>query len=275
MSSRLALLDPIASLIDRVYEPDRPESIWALEASLKRIVAEGIPTAVLNHELSQIAANPAYDGNWPLNRVVLYRNKGATLAIRLLDERAAYIRTVPFYGVFAPLGTRALRYDLYRLPSTYNNQVFDPVLRLEPQGIGETLPGETLKVHPSGAIPDFRFEGTQLVLQLSTAPTEYLQWLFNRDSLLAWQANDSSMNFSQLRVAAYVLGKFAHQTSLEPLSELTKHEHHSIRWTAIQGLGRISRSAALGKLQAAVQDPHPHVRRAATKTLQQLQAKSR
>jgi hypothetical protein len=242
---------------------------------LERAVAQGVPTDILNHELSEIASDPAYDGHWPLNRVVLHRGKGITLAIRLLNERTPYIRSVPFLGMFVPLGAQALRYDLYALPTGYNNQVFDPNLQLTKQGVGETLPGNVLMVHPEGLIPDFRFAGSQLVLQLNTTPTHYLQWLFNRESLLAWQANDSSMNSSHLRVAAYVLGKFAHQTSLEPLKDLSTHPHHSVRWTAIQGLGRISRSAALEKLQSAVDDPHPHVRRAATKTLQQLQSKTR
>jgi hypothetical protein len=275
MSSRLALLEPAASIIDREFNAERPDTIWALAPLLTRMVAQGLPAAALNHELEQIVADPAYDGNWPLNRVVLHRGRGITLVIRLINEQAPYIRSVPFYGIFVPLGTHTLKYDLYRLPSAYKNEVFDPNLKLDRAGTGETPNGGLLRVDPYGLIPDFQHVGPQLVLQLSTAPTQYLQWLFNRDSLLAWQANDSSMNLSQLRVAAYVLGKFAHQTSLEPLGDLSTHGHHAVRWTAIQGLGRISRSTALEKLQAAVNDPHPHVRRAAMKTLQQLQSKSR
>jgi len=44
----------------------------------------------------------------------------------------------------------------------------------------------------------------------------------------------------------------------------------SVRWAAIQNLGRLSRSEALIKIREAVNDPHPHVRRAAQKTLDQL-----
>lgn len=271
MSSRTELLAPIVSIIDCEYDPERPESIWKLESALRDMSRVGAPTAALNQELRAILADPNYEGEWRLNRVVLYRGKGIALSIRLLQEPPLYIHSVPSKAMYVPLGKDPLVYDLYRLPARYDNQVFDPTLKLEPMGSAETPSGDVLRTRSDDVIHDFRIDRPRLILQLNTAPIQPLEWLFNRDSLLAWQANDSSLVSSQLRVAAYVLGKFAHQSSLEPLSELASHPHHSVRWAAIQGLGRISRSVAIDKLTAAVRDPHPHVRRAAAKALQQIQ----
>ena len=71
-----------------------------------------------------------------------------------------------------------------------------------------------------------------------------------------------------------VFGKFAHQSSLEPLKLLTGHPHHAVRWAAIQNLGRLSRAEALAALEAASHDPHPHIQRAARKTLGQVAPKT-
>ena len=76
------------------------------------------------------------------------------------------------------------------------------------------------------------------------------------------------------RDEATILGRLAHQSSLEALEQLTSHGHHAVRWAAVQNIGRLSRSVALVKLEQALDDPHPHVRRAAAKSLQQLKLKT-
>ncbi len=63
------------------------------------------------------------------------------------------------------------------------------------------------------------------------------------------------------------------ETRAVPLiSSLADHPSHAVRWAVVQALGRLDPQAALQHLRQAVNDPHPHIRNAAQKTLARLEA---
>lgn len=260
--------------VENGFVRDAVETFWALETEFRDLVRSGFVQDVFNDELRQIAANPDYVGEWRPGQLLIHRGRGYALAVSLFEKTRQYIHTAPFYAMYAPVGGESLRYEAYKLPQGYQNSVFDPSLRLERAWSGSTPPGDVLLLRSDSYAYDFIIERPQLVLKFTTAPFHTLEWLFKKDDLHAWQAGDSEINSTQLRVAAYILGKLAHQSSIEPLSQLSSHPHHAVRWAAIQSLGRLSRTAALEKLEQASADPHPHVRRAANKTLQQLKSTS-
>jgi HEAT repeat protein len=169
--------------------------------------------------------------------------------------------------MYAPLGGQVLHVDRYRLPPSYNNAVFDPALKLEPSGSAVVACGELLAVRPEPEIHDFRIEAPRLLLKFTSSVWHVLEWLFDRDNLRAVQANDAALSTTQLRVAAYLLGRLGHVSSVVPLKQLADHEIPNVRWAAIQNLGRLSAVEARAKLEQARQDVHPHIRRAAEKSL--------
>jgi hypothetical protein len=264
------LLSQFVETVNRTFDRERLTTFWQLEEPLAELVRAGAAARVMNEQLARLVVDPAFDGEWQTDELVLHRGRGFILSASLHQQRSQYIHTMPYNGICVPMGQRSLRHHVFRIPANYDNNVFDPSVRLELVGSGETAPGKPLRLNTEHQVYDFQFDGPVTMLQLTTAPFHMTEWLFSRDTLLAWQANDSSVRYSQLRVAAYVLGRLAHQSSLEPLSFLTTHPHHSVRWAAVQGLGRINRTVAVEKLQEAVSDSHPHVRRAAARTLQQL-----
>lgn len=270
MSPELAAF---VSRVERDFDRNRIETFWHLEPHLLDLVGSGYACRALNNELQNLLRDSEFIGDWHSNQLVLHRGQSFALAVWLFDKPRQYIHSLPYYGMYIPLGKEVLQYDMYRLPEGYDNQVFDPNIKLEPIGSERITSGDVLRLQTDAVVYDFRVSAPVAVLKLTTAPFHTLEWLFNRESLFAWQANDSALTASQLRVAAYVLGKLANPTSIEPLSSLTSHAHHSVRWAAIQSLGRISRTAALQKLTIAVNDPHPHVRRAAVRVLAQLSAR--
>jgi hypothetical protein len=259
--------------VEQTFKPDALESFWSLEEEFRRLVHSRCPTAFFNRELRRLAGNPSFMGNWRPNQMMLHRGPGYALSIGLFDKPRQYIHSSPFYGMYAPLGQESLYYDIYKLPQTYRNGVFDPSVRLEPAGSGITAPGGILLLQTDQYVYDFRIERPLPVLKFITAPYQTMEWLFSKEQLHAWQANDSELVSTQLRVSAYILGRLAHASSLEALEQLSTHGHHAVRWAAVQNIGRLSRSVALTKLEQALDDPHPHVRRAAAKTLRQLKAK--
>ena len=257
--------------VERRFRAETPESFWTLEEAFRCLVHSGGLGAVFNRELQRLLDNPSYMGNWRPNQMMLNRGRGHALSIWLFDQPRRYIHTTPFYGMYAPLGTESLHYDIYRLPPGYRNAQFDPSLRLEPAGSGMTAPGGILLLQSEQYVYDFHIERPLPVAKFTTASYQTLEWLFERDSLQAWQANDSELVSTQLRVSAYILGRLADASSLEALQALGSHGNHSVRWAALQNIGRLNRGAALEQLQQALSDPHPHVRRAAAGSLRRIQ----
>jgi len=257
------------------FIPSQPGTFWACEEYLRRFLDEGGAIRSLNDELHKLAADEHYLGDWLPNDVVLSRGTGWALSLALLDGPKRYIHALPFQAMYAPLDEARLTGDRYLLPPEYRNEVFDPTVRLEPAGSVSAGRHEIIALHSDQYAYDFQVQQPQAVLRLVTTALRPLEWLFSKGTLQAWQANDADLGFTQLRVAANVLGRIAHQLSIGPLRQLAAHPHHAVRWAAIQNLGRLNRSEALAKIREAVNDPHPHVRRAAQKTLDALERKAR
>ena len=272
-ASRDPFLARFTEQVDLNIGNNPPDSFWNLEEEFRRLLHSGFVAGFVNRELQRLVATPSHMGDWRPNQAMLHRGRGYALALWLFEKPRQYIHSTPFYGMYAPLGRESLYYDIYKLPRGYRNDVFDPSIRLEPAGSGITAPGGILLLQSDQYVYDFRIEKPLPVLKFTTAAFQTMEWLFTKESLHAWQANDSELISTQLRVAAYVLGRLAHQSSLEPLELLATHPHHAARWAAIQNLGRLSRTSAQEKLHKALDDPHPHVRNAAARTLRQLKQK--
>ena len=261
-----------AEEVRRHFNIQKPETFWNCGPGLTRFVANGFHEAWVNAELRTLSTNVDHLGRWALNEVTLHRDSGCTLSITLFEGPQRYIHALPFLGLYIPLQT-SLVCDRYELPEGYRNDVFDASVKLQPAGSFTTSPGEIAKLESGRYVYDWRISEPLIVLRLITPPLQSLEWLFSRSTLHAWQANDADLRYTQMRVAAYVLGKIAHQSSIPPLRHLADHSHHAVRWAAIQSLGRLNRSEAMIKIRAAVHDKHPHVRRAAQKTLERLDGK--
>ena len=263
-------LDQFTALVQPCIRREAPEAFWDAAPAFSALVASGHVTKACREALEQLITDPCHFEDWRPSEWVLCRGPGHALALSVFDTPRRYVHALPFYAFYAPVGSEPLAYTRYRLPAAYRNPVFEPGLKLAVDGEGLVNPGEVLALRTREFAYDFHLPRPVMVLKLSTAPMLPLEWLFQKDTLQSWQANDADLTSTQLRVAADVLGKFAHQSSLGALKLLTRHGHHAVRWTAIQNLGRINRSEAMAALQAAVDDPHPHIQRAVRKTLGQI-----
>lgn len=272
----IAPREPISSFLEEVrplFNRQSLQTFWDCATGLRRLVSSGLVEAWFNAELRRLVADQHYLGTWQSNDFVLHEDPECVLSITFFDAPQRYIHVLPYFGMYIPLRT-SLTCDRYELPSTIRNDVFDPALRLQPAGTFSAAPGETLLLESDRYAYDLKISSPQAVLRFVTRPIRTLEWLFSRSTLQAWQANDADLSFTQLRIAAHVLGKVAHQSSINPLRQLASHPHHAVRWAAIQNLGRLNRSEAIIKIREALHDVHPHVRRAAQKTLERLEGKA-
>jgi hypothetical protein len=259
--------------VQRTFLPRNSETFWNCEAAFRKLLASDFLIEVLNGELRRVASNAQGPSTWIASELVLHRGDGFGLSISVFDAAQRYIHSIPYHAMYASVGREGLACNVYQLPAGYRNEVFDPGLTLTSVGVDSTPPGDVMLLRSGTSAYAFLSDKPTPVVKFMTTAIHALEWLFTKNGLQAWQANDADLSFTQLRVAADVAGRFAHQSSLSPLKQLTHHAHHAVRWSAIQNLARLSRSEAIARLREAVNDPHPHVQRAAQKTLQKLQAK--
>lgn len=257
--------------IAKSFRPDVLESFWACEPAFVELLASKAAQAEINAGLIAISRNPDESAAGASGELVLQTGGGTALVVSLAEAPKRYLHVIPYHALYATLGQEEIAFDRYKAPEGYRNDLFDANLRLEAPIRGKLQPGQALRLACGDAAFDFHFEKPTLLLKFVTTALLPLEWLFSRDTLQAWQANDADLSFTQLRVAADVLGKVAHQSSIPPLKMMSHHGHHAVRWAAITNLGRINRSEAIARLREALEDPHPHVRNAAAKTLQKLE----
>jgi hypothetical protein len=258
--------------IESRYNTADIDTFWHCAEPIQRLVGGGALSQWMNEQLRSLIKDRQHLGDWGATEAVLHRGKGWTASVAVFDTPRRFIHALPFLAFYVPLDS-GLSGDRYSLPNGFRNDVFDPSLRLELAGPVRVERNEPLRLETARYVYDFHIPRPLPVLRFVTSALRPLEWLFSKNTLQAWQANDAELNSTQLRVAAFVLGKIAHHSSIAPLRRLGTHPHHAVRWSAIQNLGRLSRTEALVKIREAVNDPHPHVRRAAQKTLDQLDKK--
>lgn len=254
------------------YSTIEARTFWACEPLLSRFLAEGVAERWLTDQLRLLANSEAPQGAWQSKEAEVHRSEGWTLSLAIFGSPLRFIHLAPYLAFYAPLVGKLI-VDRYKLPVGFRNEVFDPSVRLEPVDQITVLPRQIIRLESAQYAYDFQITEPVPIVRFISRPIQPLEWLFSKTTLQAWQANDADLHFTQLRVASQVLGKIAHQSSLEPLLKLSRHSHHAVRWAAIQNMGRINRTAALSRVREASSDPHPHIRRAAERTLQQLAAR--
>ena len=271
----MPMIAAFAEHVRERYKPDRPESFWACTPLFRRLADPSFAGQMINHTLHALSCDPSHIGHWASDwsarQIVLVREPGWTLSLQLIDKPRRYIHSSPSHLLITALSGLPLSGELYDLPPGYDNAVFDPSLKLVPAGPFKLAAGEILAIDADCHVADFRVERPMMLLKLATAPVQTLEWLFSKGTLHPWQANDADAAMTNLRVGAYVLGRLAHQSSLEPIKALTAHANQNVRWAAIQSLGRLSRVEAQKVLRAALDDPHPTVRHAAKQVIDEAE----
>jgi hypothetical protein len=94
-----------------------------------------------------------------------------------------------------------------------------------------------------------------------------LRWIFDSETLAPQRAVASRLSSSRLQFTCHTLATLGSPTSLDALKRLTRHPEHYVRWAAVQSICQISREDGLECVRRALDDEHPHIRRAAEKTL--------
>jgi hypothetical protein len=116
--------------------------------------------------------------------------------------------------------------------------------------------------------------GSQMLLSLAmrAAPAP-LVWLFDRDTMTAKQGVSASDAASRAQLLIQMFEGLGYDGARDLLESLVhKSQYHFLRWRAVQALLKLHTTDGIGAVKHASNDAHPHVRRAAERTLKNLAA---
>jgi hypothetical protein len=278
-----AELSEFVDAITPAVSASDPEAFWACEQALARLLRSPFLRLFVRNELRRIAEDPAYipaPGLSPAEFAVAAGND-YSLTIQLLEpgvslSKKLYSSTVNcLIGAPELPGTAGPTYAWYEQTAPLPNEVFDRSRVLTPTGIRTFPPGEVYRIRAgidvSRLLPP---QQTVILLFLGSRNVLPLRWEYD-DKLRPLRAMAATPTASRFEFTARMLAEFGDRESLEPLGELAEHPDHFVRWAAVRAVMRIDFDAGLHLLHAAGEDRHPHVRRAATRALENLERQGR
>lgn len=262
-----------------LFDPDDPGTFWKCEDAFARLAASSAVSDAAEQAVRRMLAAPLdAPSRWAVQRLILIRSLDYSLvAIWAAQSPAsndyalvtqgghAFIRSCssrPFSVRFFALGT----VDFAR---------FDPNVRLEPSHEVSLRPGEILAVDGGKWVIQLEYRADVCVLAFVSRPLWQHLWSFDARTLRPWHIGHSELPVSQLRAVIQIFRELGYAPSRAIVQELTHHPVHDVRWEAVKTLASLDAAAGVAALHDAADDPHPHVRAAARKSLAMIGADPR
>lgn len=253
------------------HSPDVDFDVLADEfAKLSTLAANAVQRILLS-AMSEMSAHPheAASG-WDTNQVLLEVNKYFSLGISILHISPPHLLNAVSDAAYINVGRAHFEYAMHSLPDNFHREVFDPDIRPHPGEEHVLLPGNVLRVHAGVDLIDWRIATPVLLLRFISAPTEILQWTFRKAPIRPWFVASVDPGATQLSALCAYFAANHHPGAAQPMMDLLHHRNHQVRWEATRSMWKIDRDIGLQALRAALDDVHPHVRNAATRTMAKL-----
>jgi hypothetical protein len=172
-------------------------------------------------------------------------------------------------------GPHALQVRRFFQARPFPADLLDRSRRLEDRGCQVVRPGESATLLAGHDVVTVSAkDGPTVALVLEVEESLRMSWRYDGKTLLPVSMVASSGEAARLEFALGVLARLGDQRSTTAVQELFWHPDHVVRWAAVRTLMKLDRSAGLDLLEAALRDPHPHVRQAARTAYQRLGAEA-
>lgn len=276
LKRRLGPPDPGHPLLARLeQEVGRGAGIAdeAVTELMLRIVHEYIPER-LNVMLRYQHENPEMEvAGVNLRTYVVFKGDCCSINLSLIDSMSRSLHWHPYDAIFYRMNPGTSPVHVYRLPDQLENEVVDVKARLD---FVETRDfAQTSLLTKRGDIDIIDFEASPeapvVIARLHLASKGPLDWTFDRKTLSPVGASGNDLAESNLISLISTAALFS-ESDVGLLRQAVVHPSHNVRWAALQAIGKLDSAAAVALLPDLARDPHPHVRRAAERTLASLDA---
>jgi hypothetical protein len=176
----------------------------------------------------------------------------------------------------ANLGPNNVRLKKYPLPDNWSNDIFDQELKLgDPQELCLEK-GDSIYIDSKKYIAEYDTFGVSAVLTLLSRNELPLNWAFDKHTFRPVSASPSTARLGRIQQALQ-LGAEMVDDNAEYLNDFIDHAKHYmnhpvhfVRWAAVSAACYVDSENAENYLKASLTDVHPHNRRAAERTLNDI-----
>ena len=267
------LPDDVLDFIEFAEQLHADGSDAALEIIVKRIqqLPLGSVESIILAEISLLMTCPhTTQIGWDTNQLLLYVSKNFSLGISILHVSPPHLLNAVSHGVYLVIGNSNFAYSRHRTPSDCARDIFDKNVMPFHVEDKTLVPGEVLTVHAGIDIIDWSIEVPVVLLRYISAPNEQIQWTFHKSPVRPWFVASVDPGATQLSALCAYFAAALDLQAVKPMGELLAHRNHQVRWEATQSLWKLDRKMGYKALLASLNDPHPHVRNTASRSLQKL-----
>lgn len=271
--SRLDAIPALAKFCeqaDALVRAGDPATLWDVQPCFQELLTTDVVEAFVAHELHAIATRPHHfligssDVHAPLVETAAY-----SLVVKRLTPDALASGPIVSLTEHTLLAVRAgsVEVERFALAPPFRIDVFDRSARLVRSPPATLGPGMVARFRAPGETFRLRLDAPAILIQLLSSIVAPVRWIFHPDTLEPVRAAAARLSSSRLQFTCRTLAALGSPSSIPALQKLTAHPEHYVRWAAIQGICAISRDDGIACLRRATSDEHPHVRRAAERTL--------
>lgn len=274
-------LEGFAALMAETAARDA-DAFWACAEPLAQLLASGFCSRLMAWELACLRADPDYvsSSSGELEFEVL-RVGLVSFSIRLYPATSinASVKASGLlpgfceHGMIANVGSNPLEVQRWRQGSEGSPDILDRARRLEER--------PTVLLHAGQ--PPVLFEahrdvarcravgGATVVAGLTRAQVTRVRWIYDAETLSPARAEAADPSAARLPYAIALLSALGHGEAAPVIAGLTSHPDHFVRWAAVRRVMELDSTLGLELLRRAAADPHPHVQRAALRSLESLE----
>ena len=295
MSNRIRALPQLERFVSQVTEIlsyDFPNSFWNCYDLFNELTGSDFVTNLINYELSNLVDDPLYtlsdfspsgffivlDEQFSLGLAVL-KDQGddqgssllAKLALNEPDIANEVLYGLTSHQMIGLHGEGCLELEWYIQEDPYPIEILDKsktLTRQKNKTVSSTSPGCFMAYEDVIRVIPPKLPCT--VFYFTTTNLGNIRWEYDA-TLRPRRAIATSMNSSRLQWAAESLVELASTDSAPALEKLYTHPDHFVRWSALSNLIQLDYEKGIALLrQAAANDDHPHVKDAASRSIEML-----
>lgn len=183
-----------------------------------------------------------------------------------IPENSSFLANAGCHLMVGFLSDKPVRTLHYRMPAGSSFDIFDPNIELEIINDFMLEPRTRFTVCGKTEVAEFKVTDESCALIAGSAWVTSQIWSFSQDDLRPRGASMTSLSSSILIAMLAEIARADFSDAADAVKALYGHPDHNVRWAAVRCLGALGSQAAHDLLHEAVNDPHPHIRRAAARS---------
>ncbi len=205
----------------------------------------------------------------PVN-IVMYRSDKVSIAMSYLDPKSMadrYIMPNVSGSYLTVFGGSGLKVNYYEKQKTGKG------LALKEQKCIQRGQFCELKTGQHTALPEIQEKDVMMLTIVNVSGdtlTDPVITQYDINTLQPVHANSGDFMHTRLQYCAEILGALKGEQAVAPTKFLCNYKAHYVRWSALESLLNIDFKEGMKTLRQFINDPHPHVRKAAQEALQLL-----